>query len=354
MILAADLLHVLSPAGVFSPFIRAVCEYETVKSRIQKLAAVVLLVCPASLRALTGPGLELSQEADKAFNAAVGDVQQGNLTNALAELETAVKAHPNNPAIQELLGQVLDKVGRPEDALPHLRKAAALSPEQRAFWNNLAVVCLRVSKTEEAESALQKSLDIGPSALGFRLLGLIRFHQYRTQEGLSYFEKSLAISPGDARSWYYAASAHHLLGETDVALHDYEEALKRVPNDFHNRLGLARLLQETGMHRQAIDSLFIARNLEPRNAEVYELLSRSYLKTGDLQSALESARQATRLNPNSAGSHYQLGTVLTRAGRDTEAMAEFGIFRRLSSQNKKAKKDPWTLDENSSLNFDIH
>jgi tetratricopeptide (TPR) repeat protein len=328
------------------------CEQETVRPRIQNAAAFLLFLGAALVQALARPSLELRKEVDDAFDAAVEDVQRGNLTSARAQLETALRAHPNHPGSHELLGQVLDKLGSHEEALPHLRKAAALSPEQQPFWNNLAVVCLRVSKIEEAETALQRSLSMGSSALPFRLLGIIRFHQYRTREGLSYFEKSLAISPDDVRSWYYVASAHDLLGETDAALHEYQEALKRFPTDFHNRLGFAKMLQKMGMYREAIDALYVARNLEPGNAEVHELLSRAYLKTGDVQSALKSARQATSLSPNNAGFHYQLGTALARAGQGAEASAEFGVFRRLNVQENKSRKVPWALDDNSELSFD--
>ena len=318
----------------------------------QKTVALILLLYWASLPAQARSKVELSQEADNAFNAAVEDVQRGDLTSASAELQAALKAYPRDSRIEELLGQVLDKLGKQEQALPHLRKAVTLSPEQQAFWNNLAVVCLRLSKIDEGEKVLRRSLDIGPNALAFRLLGIVRFHQYRTQEGLGFFEKSLAIAPDDFRSWYYAGSAHHLLGETDPALYDYKEALKRAPNDFYAQLELGRLWQELGMHEQAMGCFRIARTVQPKNAEVHELLSRSYLKTGNLESALESAQQAVNLKPQDAAFHYQLGTVLARAGRGGEASAQFHLFNLFSSQEKK--RGGWRLEDGSGLSLGNH
>ena len=329
-------------------------ECRSLKSLAQQTLTVILLLYCASLPAPARSQLELSQEADSAFNAAVEDLERGDLASAFAKLQTTLKTHPSDPRIEELLGQVLDKLGKEDQALPHLRKAVTLSPEQQAFWNNLAVVCLRVSKINEGEKALQRSLDIGPNALAFRLLGMVRFHQFRTQEGLGFFEKSLAIAPDDFRSWYYAGSAHHLLGETDPALYDYREALKRAPNDFYAQLELGRLWQELGMHEQAMGCFRIARTVQPKNAEVHELLSRSYLKTGNLESALESAQQAINLKPQDAAFHYQLGTVLARAGRGGEASAQFHLFNLFSSQEKKAKRGGWRLEDGSGLSLGNH
>jgi Tfp pilus assembly protein PilF len=133
-----------------------------------------------------------AHEASNTLDEALKHLKNGDLARALTELEKNLKTSQDDPRIQELMGQVLDMLGRSDEALPYLQEAVRISPKQQAFWNNLAIVSLRVSKTEEGEKALHKSLDLGPNPLSFRLLGMIRFHQYRSQEGLALFRKGFS------------------------------------------------------------------------------------------------------------------------------------------------------------------
>ena len=65
-------------------------------------------------------------------------------------------------------------------------------------------------------------------------------------------------------------------------------------------------------------------------------------------------RYAGNLKPQDAAFHYQLGTVLARAGRGGEASAQFHLFNLFSSQEKKAKRGGWRLEDGSGLSLGNH
>jgi hypothetical protein len=58
-------------------------------------------------------------------------IQQGNWQQADSQLNEVLKAHPNNARAHYLYAQVLDREGRPADALAQLQQAKTLDPQVR-------------------------------------------------------------------------------------------------------------------------------------------------------------------------------------------------------------------------------
>jgi Flp pilus assembly protein TadD len=65
------------------------------------------------------------------------------------------------------------------------------------------------------------------------------------------------------------------------------------------------------------------------------------LQKGNVQAALEAARQATRLAPTSGAAHYQLARVLVRIHRQEEADREFAAFRACPSGGNAIVAEYW-------------
>src|SRR6185369_953995 len=58
----------------------------------------------------------------------MAQVSVGRTEEGLADLEAAAKAWPDIPEFQFNLGAVLHRLGRDEEALPHLQRAVELRP----------------------------------------------------------------------------------------------------------------------------------------------------------------------------------------------------------------------------------
>ncbi len=58
-------------------------------------------------------------------------ISQGNWQQADAQLSQVVAANPDNPRVRYLYGQVLDREGRPADALVQIERAKSLDPQIR-------------------------------------------------------------------------------------------------------------------------------------------------------------------------------------------------------------------------------
>ncbi|MBP7242230.1 tetratricopeptide repeat protein [Amaricoccus sp.] len=91
-------------------------------------------------------------------------VEQGrNLDEALALIEQAVAGQPDDGYITDSLGWVLFRLGRYEDALPHMLRAVELEPVDPVINDHLGDVLWKVGRKREAEFQWRRALSFGPA-----------------------------------------------------------------------------------------------------------------------------------------------------------------------------------------------
>src|SRR6059058_3016441 len=81
---------------------------------------------------------------------------------ALAELEIARRALPNDPRLFELTGYILRRRGQKEEGLQNLQRAAELDPRSFSILGQIAHSYQHLGRYAEAIAALDRVLAIGP------------------------------------------------------------------------------------------------------------------------------------------------------------------------------------------------
>ncbi|HEX8068716.1 MAG TPA: tetratricopeptide repeat protein [Pyrinomonadaceae bacterium] len=103
----------------------------------------------------------------------------------------------------------------------------------------------------------------------------------------------------------------------------------------------ARALEEGNRYARmrqydkAVESFRQAIKLEPNSAAGYNALGRAYLNMGRASDALEPAAVAAKLDPDNAGTHLTLGLVYASLRRRDEALAELRTARRLDPNDPR-------------------
>jgi serine/threonine protein kinase/Tfp pilus assembly protein PilF len=88
---------------------------------------------------------------------------------ALAELEIAAKALPNDARVFELKGYVLRRQGKQEEALRSLERAIDLDPRNSATVDQIALSYRHLRRFAEAELALDRALAVDPNNVDLKL-----------------------------------------------------------------------------------------------------------------------------------------------------------------------------------------
>lgn len=86
----------------------------------------------------------------------------GRRDEAIATLERALAADPDDVESEMLLGSVLHGSGRPEEAVAHFRRASELSPDAYAPNYGLGALLSRLGRYDEAEPPLRRALELRP------------------------------------------------------------------------------------------------------------------------------------------------------------------------------------------------
>lgn len=161
--------------------------------------------------------------------------------DALVYAERAYALQPDDPAIRGTLGVILQSVGRPEDALPHLQ--AAMDPAAPDFDTYRALAAAQVDAGEKTKGlkTLETALDLArkadlplESARTLRDIGHIHAREERLPEAIKVWTSALELYEAEniyaqaARLLCDIATARLQIGQTVRAYRDYEQALMLI------------------------------------------------------------------------------------------------------------------------------
>ncbi len=138
--------------------------YRVNREAVSQLVATTAL--PAAVEALT-PSIEdqiasLAHDSGAAFGLATRLIEQNQLDDAARVLEAAAAQHPADVPLHHLLGDVLARIGRPDEAVAAWRKAAETQPTALNV-NKLGQGLMQLGRYDEAIAAFNEALAIDPA-----------------------------------------------------------------------------------------------------------------------------------------------------------------------------------------------
>ena len=116
----------------------------------------------ATIRPAGRMGQPGSQDSTAATTATVFLLQQGRYAAALPEFEQAERAHPQNAAIENVLGIIESKLGHWQVADQHYQKAIRLAPKLEEAHKNLGFNYLTEGLYPLAEEQLKTAIALDP------------------------------------------------------------------------------------------------------------------------------------------------------------------------------------------------
>ena len=177
-------------------------------------------------------------------------MQRTPLMPTLTALENAQKLRPDLVEAQNLKGQLQYQNQDLKGAESTLKQAIETSKDPLAYYN-LGMVYKKDGKFAEAKAAFLDALN-GASAgeIAFKAatqLGMLHATQGDLPNAKYYFERAVALSPGNAKYHYNLALILHQTGENERALDELGEARREQLGHrlLSDALGLARLHRAT-------------------------------------------------------------------------------------------------------------
>jgi TonB family protein len=150
-------------------------------------------------------------------------VRKNRCSQAIDELDSALKVREIYPEAQWLMVQALVKAERPREAFEMLRSIGSPYRESADFWKLSGQVFLQMNRTAESEKALMKAFSMTSESdpeLRY-LFGMLRMRQGEYDDALYEAEQALKIQPR-------YVLARRLISDAALIQRDYRRAEREL------------------------------------------------------------------------------------------------------------------------------
>jgi tetratricopeptide (TPR) repeat protein len=250
-------------------------------------------------------------------------LRRGETAEAISVLKDAVKAAPKETApCLALSSTYLRHLRKPDLAAKYAQTAIEIAPKTFAPYEALWEVYLSSGQTAKAEQVLEKAArskstdpDFWLSLAELSSRNVLRdagvlLTEAELQRVGRLLERAAACAENDPAALSKIGDLYVLTRQTDKALPFYRKVVELKASYPQIREKLAGCLIETGQTDAAIEVIEDLVGVNPLSVAAYDQLTQLYLKSGHLQKALASARQALLIEPQMLPRHLQVIDLL--------------------------------------------
>jgi tetratricopeptide (TPR) repeat protein len=277
----------------------------------------------------------------------MGDVyhRRGDIHEAVGFWERALEMNPKRADVYDRMARLAFETDQFERAISLWTEALKLDPAKQGLHSNIARSLMRLGKYEESLAEVREEIEIsGEAPLGYFLLGRAYQHLQDYERAKASYEKAVELQPNHMNAYYGLYNVCARLKEREKARQYLEKfkMLKEAEKEavrHHDQIttdvsifskGLATLCIEAHeLYRDAGNAAKIeellkkAIELEPENALHMEKLVAFYGATNRAAEALTWCRRIQEIDPKNLVAQLNMGRLLTREGRFSEAEKAF-------------------------------
>jgi tetratricopeptide (TPR) repeat protein len=326
----ADRYTYLPLIGLFVPIVWFACEI--IKSRLvlQSLSVIVAV------------GLT-----------AAASVQLGCWRNTRMLFEHADQVTPKNYMAITVLGSLLAKEHKYEEAMAYYQTALRYQPtfpEAHFFLGNALD---EQGRLDEAIAEYQKALWFKPTQEQTHIfMGMALAKQKKYDEAMAHYTAALKLNPDSAVAQNNLARLLHTQGKLDEAVEHYNAALEIDPKLSLARNNLGILLIQKGNFKEGTVQLREAMRLDPTNSETRLNLAFALNQQQQWPEAVELFSKTVRGNLPDPKAHYEFAVALAHLKRTREAMSQYASALLIQPDFPDALDGlAWILSTDANPNF---
>jgi tetratricopeptide (TPR) repeat protein len=253
----------------------------------------------------------------------------GKADEAVAEYRRAIKLSPKGYYLESELTQRVIDIYRGKQAIPALLAEYEKQWPERSRghfeWDTLGKLYEETGQQDKAINALKKAVAKSPWELGTqrKLIGLLE-NSGRDTEALAQYEAVVRAAPGEASFQLELAERYWRKGEEKKALEALTRLQARFPSDSGVLSAIADMYQRWGKDDLAIAQYERLAKLEPEDPTHLVTLGEQYWQKGDAASKARAEATWKRLTATGKAVGFaKYAEVLAEHGKATEALANF-------------------------------
>src|SRR6267143_5224022 len=266
----------------------------------------------------------LSAVAKTSLDAAVAALQANALDKAERHARAAVSASPRSAITHNVLGVVLDRFGKSNEALTEFNTALKIDPNLVSARNNLGRLLAEHGKTAEAIIEFERVLKIDPAHVQAHYnLGALYGDAGDFVKAAEHFSRARAADANDpqlALAFLNVAYRANRTVEADAAADLVERAAGVDPKSLFT---LGTVLAESKQYERAARLFARVNELNPHTYEVLYDLGIALYNLDHNADAAKYLAEGADLNPGPAETHFRLALIASAQNDHPNAVLEF-------------------------------
>ena len=291
---------------------------------------------------------------DKAIELGRGHHMAGNFILAERTYHDVLRAEPENPTANHLLGALYYQLGNTDKALHYMKISTEISPNEKQYWSNYGSVFYMLERHDKAvecfdkalsidevhiesvnrkalalwqkgdakgaEEASRRSLEISSDNLeGLIHLGLSLAKQEKYEEADDIWKKASELYPDDVRVWSNWANmlrGMYLFGRAEKAA---RKAVELAPEDTDALNNLGCVLKDIGRNEEAVEIFRKVTNIRPKIYEAHYNMALAFQDLGRYEDAAIAARYAIDFKEDYGDAYNALSAAQVEVGEFAQA-----------------------------------
>lgn len=236
--------------------------------------------------------------------------------------EQALKGQSQLAVACQGLGDLLQGMGRFQEAIFWHTAAREKQPNRAVVYANLGRLCVRQQQWQQAMAYYEQAVQIEPNfAIAYKHLANLYTRAGQREQAADYRYRAVTLRPDWATARNQLKLGNLLLevNKVDQALDCYRRSVELDPDAYHTHYNLAVALTSQERWAEAAAAYQQALTINPNHADSYYGLCKVAEGQNDTQAAVEYCQRAVELSPNSFAAHHTLATLLLKLNRWEEA-----------------------------------
>lgn len=257
-----------------------------------------------------------------------------------------VAKSPNKGRPRLSLGYAYARRGRLDDAIREYREAIRLAPWLADAHNNLGAAHMAQGRVEEAMREYEEALRMDPRLAGaHNNLGAALLTRGDVPAAISSHLEALRLDPASSEARHNLGRAYEAAGRLEDAEREYAEAVRLDPRMADTRARLEAVRRARAGRAAPFPSGAGTPERDTAAAEARASVGIAHLGQGRLDDAARELREALRLDPGRAQTHFALGFVLAQQGRRAESVEAYRRAEEIEPSAESALNLAAALDD---------
>ncbi len=269
-------------------------------------------------------------------------VHQGK--EAVETLQPLLEVKPPDSDTLDLASSAYEEEGNTPKAVELLRQAIVTNPKKIRYYLDFATLSFNHQSFQVGIDMVNVGLKESPKAAPLYIArGILYIQLAQYDKGEADFQTAMHLDPSQASGAVAEGMAQIQQSNLDQALTTVKSQLKSHPRDAFLQYMKAQILVQKGASsgspefKEAIAAAARATELNPDFVLPRDVLGSLYVKSGQLDLAIEQCRLALHSNPSDQEALYHLIQALRQSGKGSKVeLAE--LVKRLADLRRESRE----------------